>query len=67
MSAEPYDERTTKAIVEFLEASKHRVHRGAAKSVAEHFLPDGRIAEAERIAQDNGWPVEAVLAGLRLT
>jgi len=60
----PYDERTVRAVIELLKSSKHNVHHGAAKRVAEYFLPDGRIDRARAIAKDNGWPVEAVLAGV---
>lgn len=65
-AGEPYDERTVRAIVATLEASKHNVHKGAAKLVAENFLPDGRIERARKIAIENGWPIEAVLAGISI-
>lgn len=65
-AGEPYDERTVRAIVATLAASKHNVHKGAAKLVAENFLPDGRIERARKLAAENGWPIEAVLAGISI-
>ena len=62
-AGKPYDERTVHAIVKLLEGSKHNVHKGAAKLVAEYFLPDGKIEVARRLAAEKGWPIEAVLAG----
>ena len=61
---QPYDERTVRAVIALLEASKHNVHKGAARRVAEFFLPDGRIERARIIAAEKGWPIEAVLAGV---
>jgi hypothetical protein len=65
-SGQPYDERTVRAIIALLEASKHNVHKGAAKRVAEYFLPDGRIERAQAIASAMGWPLDAVLAGVEI-
>jgi len=62
----PYDEATVQAIVARLAASKHRVHQGAANIVAEEFLPDGRVHRARIIAREKGWPLEAILEGMRL-
>lgn len=62
----PYDEATVRAIVARLEASKHRVHQGAANIIADEFLPDGRFHKARVIARTNSWPEEAVIAGLNL-
>lgn len=62
----PHHEPTVRAIIERLQASKHQVHRGAAMLVAAEFLPDERTSQAEEIAAANGWPAEAVLAGLHL-
>lgn len=63
-AGQPYDERTVRAVVALLNASKYNVHHGAAKRVAEYFLPDGRIAKARAIAAEKGWPIDAVLAGI---
>ncbi len=66
MADYPYHEETVRAIIARLETSKYRVHKGAANIIADEFLPDGRVHRARIIAQNNGWPVDAVLAGLRL-
>jgi hypothetical protein len=65
-AGQPYDERSVRAVVAFLEASPHQVHKGASKKVAEHFLPDGRLDRARAIAEEKGWPLDAVLAGISM-
>jgi hypothetical protein len=65
-AGQPYDERTVRAVIALLNASKHNIHLGAAKRVAEYFLPDGRIERARLVATEKGWPLDAVLAGLEI-
>jgi hypothetical protein len=62
----PWDEATVKAVVKRLESSPHRVHQGAANIILNEFSQEGEAYRAIKLAEENGWPREAVLAGFEL-
>lgn len=66
MSDWPWDEPTVMAIVKRLEGSPHRVHQGAANIVLAEFSQEGETYKAIKLAEEKGWPKEAVLAGFEM-